>query len=190
MRVSLEQTVYDMRTKFIENLQELCINTREKISNACMQTEESWDEIIQTAHDCQEIEQLIANINQLFNIEGESDSTSQSTGKSDKNAYMKGGKLRPGYAIPASKFVQLVFDAVKKEGGSTTRNKVLEIVSRKLGNKFNKYDLEIIKSDSTKRKRWEMALDTSCRELTNKNLLTRQHGIWTITVRGNHITTV
>lgn len=190
MRASLEETVYDMRTKFVENLQELCINTREEISNACMDTEKSWDTIIQTAQDCQEIEQLIANINQLFNIEGESDSTPQLTNKSDRNAYMKGGKLRPGYAMPASKFTQYVLDAVKQEGGSTTRNKVLEIVSRKIGHAFNKYDLEVIKNDSSKRKRWEMAMDTSCRVLTTKNLLTRQHGIWTITIRGNRITTV
>ena len=154
MDISLGQKAQEIREKCVENLQELCVDTRESISNACMDTEESWEEIIQVSQACQQLEESILNINAMFDIDEGSDPTPKPSSRhkstrgsakklDDKNAYRPNGKLRPGYATPASKFTQLVLNAVKDEGGTTTREKVLEKIERQLGPKFNKYDFRI-----------------------------------------------
>jgi FtsZ-binding cell division protein ZapB len=93
-------------------------------------------------------------------------------------------KLKKGLRTPEDDFRIPILEALVELGGSASVSEVLELVEKKMKNKLNEYDYQILPSNNTLR--WKNAAQWCRNTLMQEGLLKSDSpkGIWEITEKG------
>ena len=87
-------------------------------------------------------------------------------------------------AIPQRDYRLPILEALLEKGGRATRREVSEIIERKMRDKFNKSDLQVLSDGQTKR--WQKGVDWERLRMVKDGLLRSDSpkGVWEITEKG------
>jgi len=87
-------------------------------------------------------------------------------------------------AIPQRDYRLPILEALLEKGGKATRREVSEIIERKMRDKFNKSDLQVLSDGQTKR--WQKGVDWERLRMVKDGLLRSDSpkGVWEITEKG------
>jgi len=93
-------------------------------------------------------------------------------------------KHNTGDAIPHQEYRLPILEALLEKGGRARRCEVSEIIERKMGDKFNKSDLQVLSDGQTKR--WQKGVDWERLRMVKDGLLRSDSptGVWEITEKG------
>jgi hypothetical protein len=103
----------------------------------------------------------------------------------DSNYRTPGGRLKKGLLLPQGEYELPILEALDELGGSAPMSEVAQGVERRLKDRFNEFDLALMKDGTV---RWVNRMQFARLDLRNKGDLKKDspRGIWELTDQGRH----